>query len=114
MQIVAYTGLSDVFLVHCSNFRGIFTTVTILCKFVISCQGEKPSTETPKGDYPTVIHPKHDPAATVLVVQAYAYGKYLGNLNVSFDDDGAVSGFGGNTFLLDDSVVEGMHGQLVV
>ncbi|XP_038077296.1 snake venom 5'-nucleotidase-like [Patiria miniata] len=68
--------------------------------------GEKPSTETPRGDFPTVVHPAHDPTATVLVVQAWQYGKYLGNLSVSFDDEGAVTGFGGNTILLDDSVEE--------
>ncbi|XP_022106650.1 5'-nucleotidase-like [Acanthaster planci] len=68
--------------------------------------GDKPSTETPKGDYPAVVHPDHNPTATVLVVQAAQYGKYLGNLSVWFDDSGVVSGFGGNTVLLDDSVEE--------
>ncbi|XP_033634482.1 snake venom 5'-nucleotidase-like [Asterias rubens] len=74
--------------------------------FTLLHTGDKPSTETPKDDYPVVIHPTRDSSATVLVVQAYAYGKYVGHLDVSFDDEGAVSGFGGNTILLDDSVEE--------
>ena len=79
-------------------------------------QGEKPSTETPTSDYPRVVHPDHDPQATVLVVQAYAYGKYLGSLNVSFDDGGSILDFGGNTILLDDSVKEGKvkHAAFIV
>jgi len=41
------------------------------------------------------------------VVQAYAYGKYLGYLNVTFDEKGNVVEAVGNPILLDSSVPEG-------
>lgn len=42
--------------------------------------------------------------AQVPVVQAYAYGKYLGELRLTFDDAGAVTAAGGAPLLLDASV----------
>lgn len=42
------------------------------------------------------------------MVQAYAYGKYLGYLNVTFDKKGNVVEAVGNPILLDSSVPEGM------
>ncbi|XP_077977813.1 5'-nucleotidase-like [Glandiceps talaboti] len=68
--------------------------------------GDPPSTEVPLGDYPMVINPDHDPTKNVLVVQSYAYGKYLGELKATFDDNGDITDWGGNPILLDDSVVE--------
>lgn len=41
----------------------------------------------------------------VPIVQAYAYSKYLGELSITFDDDGYVSEAKGDTILLDASVV---------
>jgi len=41
------------------------------------------SDEDAKGPYPTMV-------GNTAVVQAYAYGKYLGELKVTFDDDGEV------------------------
>jgi len=46
---------------------------------------------------------------TVLVVQAYQYGKYLGMLNVTFDAAGEVQAWAGNPVVLDgekDAVAE--------
>lgn len=40
------------------------------------------------------------------IVQAYAYGKYLGELNVTFDDDGVITAATGEPILLDASVTE--------
>ena len=40
----------------------------------------------------------------MLVVQAFAYGKYLGHLKVDFDDDGHVTSWTGNPILLNSSV----------
>ena len=49
-----------------------------------------------------------DDGRKVPVVQAYAYGKYLGYLNVTFDKKGNVVEAVGNPILLDSSVPEGM------
>jgi 5'-nucleotidase len=43
---------------------------------------------------------------TTAVVQAYAYGKYLGELNVVFDDEGVVTSATGEPQLLDRFVAE--------
>jgi len=48
-----------------------------------------------------------DDGRQVPVVQAYAYGKYLGYLNVVFDKNGNVVEAVGNPILLDSSVPEG-------
>ncbi|HPJ96110.1 MAG TPA: bifunctional metallophosphatase/5'-nucleotidase [Syntrophales bacterium] len=46
------------------------------------------------GDYPTVVS---GPAGkTVLVVQAWEWGKYLGNLKIAFDERGEVKSWQGN------------------
>lgn len=54
------------------------------------------------GPYPTWV--LNGEGALVPVVQAYAYSKYLGALEVTFDDAGNVTYAGGNTILLDASV----------
>ncbi|MEM8730152.1 MAG: bifunctional metallophosphatase/5'-nucleotidase [Pseudomonadota bacterium] len=51
------------------------------------------------GPYPTVTN-------GVQIVQAYAFGKYLGELNVTFDDDGTVTAAVGGPILIDASVTE--------
>ncbi len=71
------------------------------------CIGSPPSSEVPYSDYPLVVRPGHDPSSTVLIVSAYAYGKYLGRLDVTFDDEGAITSFGGNPILLDSNVQQG-------
>jgi 5'-nucleotidase/UDP-sugar diphosphatase len=53
----------------------------------------------PTGPYPTVQN-------GVQIVQAYAYGKYLGELNVTFDDEGNVTEAVGGPLLMDASVTE--------
>ena len=45
----------------------------------------------------------------VPVVQAYAFGKYLGNLLVTFDDDGEVVATSGEPILLDHTIPQGIH-----
>ncbi len=42
----------------------------------------------------------------VQIVQAYAYGKYLGELNVTFDDEGNVTETSGDLVVLDGTVAE--------
>ena len=64
-----------------------------------------PSSEKPLGSYPTVItHAK--PYHQTLVVQAHAYGKYLGKLDLEFDEKGRVVAFGGNPIYIDSIVPE--------
>lgn len=41
------------------------------------------------------------------MVQAYAFGKYLGYLKVTFDPDGEVVGWTGNPILLNSSIPQG-------
>ncbi|MCC1494373.1 bifunctional UDP-sugar hydrolase/5'-nucleotidase [Cognatishimia sp. F0-27] len=55
--------------------------------------------EDAEGTYPTVVN-------DVPIVQAYAYSKYLGELQVTFDDDGNLTEISGDPILLDASVAE--------
>ncbi len=55
--------------------------------------------EKAKGPYPTMV-------GDTAVVQAYAYGKYLGELSVTFDDDGKVISATGEPLVIDGKVVE--------
>ena len=48
-----------------------------------------------------------DHGGTVPVVQAYAFGKYLGHLKLTFDQEGNVMEAKGNPILLDSNVPEG-------
>ena len=70
-----------------------------------------PSIEKPEGDYPVVY--KHGEVGQTLVVQAFAYGKYLGVLDLKFDDDGKIISYSGNPILLDDKVEEGEEAYFI-
>ncbi|XP_054157632.1 5'-nucleotidase-like [Oppia nitens] len=63
-----------------------------------------PSIEKPEGEYPVVFD--HQSNGKTLVVQAFAYGKYLGKLDVQFDENGIITGYSGNPILLDSKVPE--------
>ena len=39
--------------------------------------------------------------------KAYAFGKYLGLLNVTFDEDGEATEWSGNPILMDSSIPQG-------
>lgn len=67
--------------------------------------GTPPSIEIPAGPYPFVV--ESDDGRQVPVVQAYAYGKYLGYLNVTFDPEGNVVNSTGNPILLNSSIPQG-------
>ncbi|XP_070568327.1 snake venom 5'-nucleotidase-like [Ptychodera flava] len=69
-------------------------------------KGDPPSNEEPYDEYPIVRHPSTDSTKNVLVVQDYAYGKYLGYLKVNFDDAGDVTSWSGNPILLDKDVAQ--------
>ncbi|XP_063168612.1 5'-nucleotidase [Candoia aspera] len=66
--------------------------------------GTPPSNEVPAGKYPFMV--TSDDGRQVPVVQAYAFGKYLGNLNVIFDDEGNVIKASGNPILLNKDIPE--------
>lgn len=55
--------------------------------------------EKAAGPYPTMVN-------GVAIVQAYAYGKFLGELNVSFDDNGTIVEATGEPLIMDGAVVE--------
>ncbi len=52
-----------------------------------------------EGPYPTMV-------GDTAIVQAYAYGKFLGELNVTFDDNGVITEAVGEPIVMDASVVE--------
>ncbi len=56
------------------------------------------------GPYPTFVDTPN--GGRTAIVQAYAYGKYLGRLNVTFDEDGVVTDAVGEPILMDASVAE--------
>ena len=66
--------------------------------------GTAPSNEQPYGQYPLVVNPTARPQKNVLVVQAYTFGKYLGNLKVTFDSRGEIIHYTGNPILLSGSL----------
>jgi 5'-nucleotidase/UDP-sugar diphosphatase len=56
------------------------------------------------GPYPTWVDAPD--GNKVAIVQAYAYGKYLGELNVTWDDNGAVTAATGEPIMMDGQVAE--------
>ncbi|KAM3850580.1 5'-nucleotidase-like [Diretmus argenteus] len=74
--------------------------------------GTPPSSEVPAGPYPFVV--RSQDGRDVPVVQAYAFGKYLGYLKVTFDEAGNVLRSTGNPILLDSSVPQdpGIHAEV--
>tara|TARA_R110002094_G_scaffold171690_2_gene153553 strand:- start:836 stop:2413 length:1578 start_codon:yes stop_codon:yes gene_type:complete len=55
--------------------------------------------ERAKGAYPTMVN-------DTAIVQAYAYGKILGELNVTFDDDGKIISATGDPVVVDGTIAE--------
>ena len=58
-----------------------------------------PSTESIRGPYPTLVN--HTSSSPTLVVQAYAFTKYLGHVQLEFNADGHLEGWTGAPILLD-------------
>lgn len=54
--------------------------------------------DTPVSDYPTIVEQESD--RKVLIVQASAYSKYLGNITLFFDDEGEVKDYEGAPIFL--------------
>jgi 2',3'-cyclic-nucleotide 2'-phosphodiesterase / 3'-nucleotidase / 5'-nucleotidase len=61
-----------------------------------------PNSDAAVGPYPTPV--TAGDGSTVLVVQAFQWGRYLGRLNVRFTPDGRVSSWSGNPIYLDSTV----------
>jgi len=76
-----------------------------IIKLIFLKKGTPPTDDEVEGEYPTVIT---QGAHNTLIVQALAFGKYLGILQVDFDASGEVSSWSGNPILLDGSVAEGL------
>ena len=57
-----------------------------------------------KADYPYPVVETAPDGKPVLVVQAYAYSRYLGALEVTFDDDGVAKAWSGEPITLDASI----------
>ena len=57
------------------------------------------SNDRAEGPYPTMV-------GNTAIVQAYAYGKFLGELNVTFDDEGNVTEATGEPLIMDAAVAE--------
>ena len=59
----------------------------------------------PEADYPIVVtQPDNNKA---LVVTSYAFGKYLGYLEATFDADGKLTHWQGNPILINSSIESG-------
>ena len=78
---------------------------TFACCYIVS-PGNPPSDDKCQGPYPFVVHPEHNTNLSVPVVQAYYYSKYLGKLQVTFNDAGEVTAWSGNPVLLSSSVAK--------
>lgn len=57
------------------------------------------SSDRAVGPYPTMV-------GDTAIVQAYAYGKFLGELNVTFDDDGKLTEAKGEPLIMDADIAE--------
>ncbi|XP_030029332.2 uncharacterized protein LOC115446696 [Manduca sexta] len=66
--------------------------------------GQVPDIEEPQGPYPTLV--KQASGRVVPAVQAYAYTKYLGKLQITFNADGEITKFDGNPILLNHLIPE--------
>lgn len=74
--------------------------------------GERPpGPDTPKDNYPAVV--THADGHKVLIVQASAYLKYVGDITVFFDKNGRVVSWEGAPIFLDTNVEQGMSAQVV-
>lgn len=72
-----------------------------------------PSIEKPAGPYPTIYEhaiktSNYENNETTLIVQAFALGKYIGILNLTFNDAGQIVDYVGEPILLNHDSTEGM------
>lgn len=67
--------------------------------------GEAPGPDKPEYDYPAVV--THANGHKILIVQASAYAKYVGDLTVYFDEMGEAVEWTGEPIFLDSQIVPG-------
>ena len=72
--------------------------------FNSNLSGPEPSVETKQGPYPFVVI--RDDKSECPVIQDFAYGKYLGNLKLTFSEDGTLKKWQGNPIMLNASYPE--------
>lgn len=72
--------------------------------------GNQPAEDKPEGPYPVIVT-QRSTGRRVPVVQAFAFGKYLGVLRVTFDARGEIIEWSGEPMLLDSSVDQGQQVQ---
>ena len=68
--------------------------------------GAPPDLEVPVGDYPVLV--TSETGTIVPVIHASDFGKYLGRLDITFDDDGNLIEYQGNPILLNKDVEQGL------
>ena len=73
--------------------------------FLYNDKNKLPSVEKPLGDYPTIV--KSQGGKNVDIVQAFAYTKYLGKIDLVINDDGEIESYDGNPLLLDSTYEKG-------
>ena len=76
-------------------------------KKYIEAGATTPSVEEPVGPYPTIVTQQAS-GKKVPVVQAYAFGKYLGNLMVTLNDRGELVAWSGSPIIMDKTIAQGM------
>ncbi|XP_064489234.1 protein 5NUC-like [Ornithodoros turicata] len=63
---------------------------------------DHPKEDRPGGEYPTVV--TRSDGTKALVVQAYWFGKYMGHLDVTYNDAGDIKSWSGKPILLDQTI----------
>lgn len=74
--------------------------------YTVNEGGKAPRPDIPTDLYPAVVETN---GHKVLIVQASAYMKYVGNLTVYFDTNGNVAEWHGNPIYLDANITPGLH-----
>lgn len=75
--------------------------------FLYSTRGDElPGPDKPEDTYPIVVTPKSHSNRKVLIVQAYAFAKYVGDLTVYFNAAGHVRYYQGNPWYLSRDIEE--------
>jgi 5'-nucleotidase len=69
-----------------------------------SKNGYIPSNDVPIESYPLVISPKSGKNRKVLIVQAFAFTKYVGDLTIYFNEKGHVKYYEGNPILISNEI----------
>lgn len=64
-----------------------------------------PGPATPQGPYPTEVTSKNN--HTILVVQASAFSRYVGNITIYLDENGEMANYSGGPIFLSASVPQG-------